>query len=254
MLALRRRILQGLGVALVLVSCAHNPARHSAAAASPPPPPISAARSPSSASDSAPARPKPVATAQSDSMIFYQGKQGTAREPARMDPKLAKRTLTLNFVEAPAVDVARTVVNAALDETLSVANGVQGKITLTSPKPVPAQQAMDALEAALSESGLALVHKPTGYLLTTLADAGAAPTGIQIGGKNSAGYGASLVPDRTRLADATCPARGALHRQASHDDAERQWAIHYRSRGASRHPRGDRGRSRRSTRPTLPTA
>ncbi len=79
---------------------------------------------------------------------------------------------------------------------------------------------MDALEAALSESGLALVHKPTGYLLTTMASAGAAPTGIEIGAKNAAGYGASLVTvehaSPTQLVQLAEP----LHRQTSHDDPQ----------------------------------
>ena len=92
----------------------------------------------------------------------------------------------------PASDVARAVIGEALGETVAVASGVSGRITLTAPEPAPVRAALQALEAVLAESGLALVEQGDGFLLTTESaarSAGASP-GARIG------FGARIIAVR----------------------------------------------------------
>ena len=102
----------------------------------------------------------------------------------------ANRTLRLNFVDAPVVEAVRTIVEEALGETVMVSDGVGGRITLTSQEPAAVPVALSALEAVLSESGLALIERETGYLLTR-ADTAQPNLPTQSG---QLGYGGRIVP------------------------------------------------------------
>lgn len=183
------RVVVGLLCLVLAAGCAHVAPQPQAVA------PRDVAAAPETQKAAVPSKPsvEPSAAPAPDRMIYYRGRQGAIRLPDAADARLSKKTLSLNFVDAPASDVARVVVNDALGETLAVADGVQGRITLTSPSPVSARKALDALEAALAESGLALVRKPTGFLLTTLAAAGSATTAPQLDRAADAGFGATIV-------------------------------------------------------------
>lgn len=100
--------------------------------------------------------------------------------------------LGLDFVDAPASDVARAVIGEALGQTVAVSAGVSGRITLTAPEPAPVRTALQALEAVLAQSGLSLMEQDDGFLLTTedaAREAGFAP-GTRLG------FGARVIAVR----------------------------------------------------------
>lgn len=156
-------------------------------------------------------RPPAPPQSEAQSLISQSDPAGTSSEPggqlvysrtmrgarALSPDRLAERSfqterLGLDFVDAPASDVVRAVIGEALGETVSVAAGVSGRITLTAPDPAPVRAALQALEAVLADSGLALVEQADGFLLTTeqaARSAGAAP-GAQLG------YGARIIAVR----------------------------------------------------------
>jgi general secretion pathway protein D len=128
-----------------------------------------------------------------DRLVYYQGVQGSLTTREEGDA-LAGKTISLNFVNAPAADVARAVVGDVLGLAVSVADGVSGVVTLSAPDPLPAADALAALEAVLAESGLALLRVKDGFLLTKLDEAvqGSAP----INRGAAVGYGVAFAPVR----------------------------------------------------------
>ena len=139
----------------------------------------------------------PPASEQSDdrrnNLIYYRGRTGAlARLSEPREDQLQGRMLQLNFADAPASDVARAVIRESLGETLSVADGVSGVITLTAPEPVPARDALDALERALTESNLALVEIGSGFLLTTLQSAAQTPQAPGV--RSATGFSTTIIP------------------------------------------------------------
>ena len=128
-------------------------------------------------------------------LIYYRGRAGAlAQLSADNEDRLHGRMLQLNFVNAPAGDAARTILRDALGETLSIADGVSGVITLSAPEPVSARDALDAMELALAESNLALIDTDSGFLLTTLDDAAQTPQAPRP--RAAVGFSTTIVPVR----------------------------------------------------------
>jgi len=127
-----------------------------------------------------------------DRLVYFQGRRGSVSNEFDEADGLDDRRLRLNFVEAPAPDVARALINDIFGETLSVADGAGGVITLTSPEPVPARAALNTLESALAESGLTLIKKPSGYVLASFEAAN--NNGGRGGPTSPIGYGTTVVP------------------------------------------------------------
>lgn len=126
-------------------------------------------------------------------LIYYRGRTGVlGRLSEPRNDALQGRMLQLNFADAPAGDVARAVIRESLGETLSVADGVSGVITLTAPEAVPARDALDALERALAESNLALIEIGPGFLLTTMQSAAQTPQ--TPGVRSATGFSTTIVP------------------------------------------------------------
>lgn len=126
-----------------------------------------------------------------DRLIYKETAKGSADLQKPKDDRLKGKTITLAFVNAPAVDVARAVVAELLGEPLAVAAATQATITLSAPLPIPAEEAMTLLEAALAESGLALQRAATGYVLSSLTDAQKQAQAARGGGP---GYGVEFAP------------------------------------------------------------
>lgn len=129
-----------------------------------------------------------------DRLVYYRGVKGSLASEADAD-SLAGKTISFQFVNAPAADVARAVISEVLGETVSIASGVSGSITLSSPEPIPASEALSALETVLSESRLALLRSADGYLLTTLDAANNDTVGLNRPG-STIGYGVAFAPIR----------------------------------------------------------
>ncbi len=140
--------------------------------------------------------PTPVSKQDADRLLYYRGIIGSLSETGPDDDPLSGRTLSLTFVNAQAADVARAVLAEALGQPLTIADGVSGAITLTAPNPVPAAEALAALETVLGESGLALVKTDFGFLLTTTTKAGAGAQPLRNAGSGYVGYGVTIVPIR----------------------------------------------------------
>lgn len=123
-------------------------------------------------------------------LVYFDAREGArlSRAPSRRD--LDSRTLRLNFIDAPVADVVRTIVGDALGQTVMVADGVDGRISLTSSEPAPARAALAALETVLAESNLVLAERSEGYLLTRLDMARPSLAGLSA----EIGYGGRVVP------------------------------------------------------------
>jgi general secretion pathway protein D len=131
-----------------------------------------------------------------DRLVYYRGVIGTLAASGPVADALAGRTLELSFVDAPVADVARAILAESLGLPLTIADGVGGTITLTALEPVPAAEALAALETALSESGLALIRTDIGFLLTTAANAGGRSQALRSPGSGYVGYGVTIAPVR----------------------------------------------------------
>lgn len=145
-------------------------------------------------SDTAEQQPaQTVATPSPDKLIYYRGRSGALNKLGDdSEDRLVGRTLQLNFVNAPAGDATRTIIRDTLGETVSIADGVGGVITLTAPEAVSAREALNALELALAESGLVLLELNPGYLLTTIQEASDTPQAP--GARAPIGYSTTIAP------------------------------------------------------------
>src|SRR5690606_18143805 len=102
--------------------------------------------------------------------------------------------LQLNFINAPAADVAQTVLASTLGKPLAVAEGVTARITLISPEPVSGQIALRSLEEVLLDSGLTLSETDTGFILTTTKVASEKPLMLRQSNQFNIGYGITVHP------------------------------------------------------------
>lgn len=127
-----------------------------------------------------------------DRLVYFDSRAGSRLSAAAGSGDLAGRTLRLNFVDAPVAEVVRAVVGDVLGQTVMVADGVEGRISLTSPEPTPARAALAALETVLAESNLVLAERDSGFLLARLTDARPSLGGLS----GQFGYGGRVVPIR----------------------------------------------------------
>lgn len=150
------------------------------------------------AREAVPASPDVVASsppsAEATERLVYFRNVGGALTTNEERGAIAGKMISLSFVNAPAPDVARTVIGDILGLTVSVADGVAGAVTLASPEPIPAADALNALETVLAESGLALLRTKGGILLTRLDLAGQETSSINKG--VVVGYGVAFAPVR----------------------------------------------------------
>lgn len=185
-------ILSALAMSALAPACGVVPKKEHAFVLPDPTIDAAPAEGPAAAVSPAPV-PTPEAKEPAERMIYYRGVKGSlAAKPE--DDRLAGKTISLQFVNAPAADVARTLVADLLGETVSIADGVAGTVTLSAPEPVPAADALAALEAVLAESDLALLKIKNGFLLTSLTQAGEESAPINRGA--SIGYGVAFAPVR----------------------------------------------------------
>jgi len=134
-----------------------------------------------------------------DRLVYYQGKQGSISNHQTNNNNLNGKKISLNFIDAPVREVTRAIINDVFSQTLSVADDVEGIITLISPEPVPAQTALNTLERALSESGLTLIKNPNGYLLTSFQVATNGTNRVSSNQGGPIGYSATIVPVKHTL-------------------------------------------------------
>jgi general secretion pathway protein D len=112
--------------------------------------------------------------------------EGTGRfvgeEPMRARPLAAAQgddAVTLNLVNVPAPQAAKTVLGDMLGIKYTVDPGIEGKITIQTPNPVSRSAALDLFQAALRANNAALV-KSNGQYRIVQADQAAIGAAIKI--------------------------------------------------------------------------
>ena len=127
---------------------------------------------------------------EADRLVYFDEARGSAITGRQAGAGRSGAMMRLNFVDAPVADAVRAIVGEALGETVLVSDGVDGRITLTSPEPAPVSVALSALETVLTESGLVLIERDSGFLLTRANSARPnMPTQT-----SDLGYGGRIVP------------------------------------------------------------
>ena len=127
---------------------------------------------------------------EADRLVYFDEARGSAITGRQAGAGRSGAMMRLNFVDAPVADAVRAIIGEALGETVLVSDGVDGRITLTSPEPAPVSVALSALETVLTESGLVLIERDSGFLLTRANSARPnMPTQT-----SELGYGGRIVP------------------------------------------------------------
>ncbi len=100
----------------------------------------------------------------------------------RSAPEGAADNVTLNLVNVPAPQAAKTVLGDILAVRYTVDPGIEGKITIQTPKPVAKSDVIDLFQSALRANGAAIVNANGMYRIVPIdqAPVGAA---IQIGSR-----------------------------------------------------------------------
>jgi general secretion pathway protein D len=89
--------------------------------------------------------------------------------------------VTLNLVNVPAPQAAKTVLGDILSVKYTVDPGIEGKITIQTPKPVSKSAVVDLFQAALRSNNAALVNSKGLYRIVR-ADQAVVGAGIKIDG------------------------------------------------------------------------
>jgi general secretion pathway protein D len=112
--------------------------------------------------------------------------EGTGRfvgeQPARARPLAGARdddAVTLNLVNVPAPQAAKTVLGDMLGIKYTVDPGIEGKITIQTPNPVSRSAALDLFQASLRANNAALV-KSNGQYRIVSADQAAVGAAIKV--------------------------------------------------------------------------
>lgn len=92
-----------------------------------------------------------------------------ATRPPRKAPE--KGDISINFPAADVAAVARAVLGDLLHRNYTIAQGVTGTVSLTTPYPVSKAALLDLFETALGTAGLALAPVPGGFEIQPAASA-----------------------------------------------------------------------------------
>lgn len=129
---------------------------------------------------------------------------GDAPAEARLDPgqQIAKSGdgYEVDFENAPIAGVAKAIIVDALGLSLSVDPRVDGKISLSSGRPLKRDEVLFALEGALRASFAAMVRDGSGYRIIPITDV-AGLAGVDPSARPTPGYGISVLPLRFVSAD-----------------------------------------------------
>ena len=104
----------------------------------------------------------------------------------------------INVENASIAEVAKLVIGDTLGETYILDQAVQGTITLSTARPLTADEALDAFEAALLMNGAVLVREGNHYKIVPASEVAQGVMGSAnfANEKTAPGYGVSIVPLR----------------------------------------------------------
>jgi general secretion pathway protein D len=112
--------------------------------------------------------------------------EGTGRfvgepQPRQATPDAKEDGVTLNLVNVPAPQAAKTILGDMLAVRYTVDPGVEGKVTIQTPHPVPKSTAVDLFQSALRANNAAIVDANGMYKIVPLDQAPVGAT-IQLAG------------------------------------------------------------------------
>jgi general secretion pathway protein D len=126
--------------------------------------------------------------------------QGSGKVINPTDQKVSMQggAVKLSFEDAPLAQVVQTVLGDILKVDYILHPPIAGSVTMSTQKPVPAEQVLNLLETALQASGLAMVRDVRGtYHVGTveaLRGIGAAVRVATVGAPLAPGYGVIVLP------------------------------------------------------------
>lgn len=105
--------------------------------------------------------------------------------------EFSNSTIELNFVDAPASEVARIIIGKAFGQPLAIAGFIDERISLQAEQAVSAHAAIALLEDTLAATDLLIVETNSGFLLRRRSDASNVKSA---GGSNVVGFGVQSIP------------------------------------------------------------
>jgi general secretion pathway protein D len=113
----------------------------------------------------------------------FIGEQPTSQAPSA--PENTADGVTLNLVNVPAPQAAKTVLGDILAVRYTVDPGIEGKITIQTPRPVAKSDVIDLFQTALRANGAAIVNANGMYRIVPIDQAPVGAT-VEVGGRAEA--------------------------------------------------------------------
>jgi general secretion pathway protein D len=107
---------------------------------------------------------------------FIGDKRNEPQQPADADGE----PVTLNLVNVPVPQAAKTVLSDILAVKYTVDPSIEGKVTIQTPNPIARSELVDLFQAALRSNGAAIVNSGGSYRIVPL-DQAAVGTGLRVG-------------------------------------------------------------------------
>jgi general secretion pathway protein D len=123
---------------------------------------------------------------------------GDPQSPRQAAPDASEDGVTLNLVNVPAPQAAKTILGDILAVKYTIDPGIEGKITIQTPRPVTKSAAVDLFQTALRSNGAAIVDANGLYKIVP-ADRAAVGATIQLASVPPAGPLAGALPAGEKL-------------------------------------------------------
>ena len=124
-------------------------------------------------------------------LIFKRTISAQTSLNAQTQAEFSNSVIELNFVDAPASEVARIIIGQALGQPLAIAGLVDQRISLQAEQAVSAHDAIALLEDTLAATDLLIVETNSGFLLRRRSDATSVKS---VGGVKVVGFGVQSIP------------------------------------------------------------
>ena len=127
---------------------------------------------------------------------LYKGSGNLVKiPPVRPAVKLVGKDVTLNFEQAPLVEVVHAVMGDILELDYIVEHPIKGEVTLRTRTPVPRDQLLEILESLLQSNRALMVRDKNGrYLISGSTQVGKLQPGVSNAKDKGAGYTTIIVP------------------------------------------------------------
>lgn len=127
---------------------------------------------------------------------LYPGTDTTVNMPTARPPvRLEGEAVTLNFEEAPLVDVVHSILGDTLGLDYVVEHPIDGMVTLRTRSPIPRDQLLPILESLLQSNGALMVRDPNDrYFVSSSPNVAMLSPGFSNPSSQGAGYSNVIVP------------------------------------------------------------